>query len=234
MPEVYERWLAPPVLHPFALDLARRGARLAPRVVREPRPGTGVLTTELLAALPAADVTATDLNAAMVGFGSRQAPGAHWQPADALDLPFGDGQFDLVACQFGVMFFPDKPAAFAQVRRVLAPGGTLLFTTWGDVGMHGFAAALVAGIERAYPEDPPTFVATVPHGYFDLDQVVADLAAGGMGDFSAEVVTLDGDAASAADVAAGFCAGTPLRMEMAARGDLAVGTKVVADEMTAR
>jgi len=196
--------------------------------------GTGVLTTELLAALPAADVTATDLNTAMVEFGSRQAPGAEWRQADALDLPFGDGEFDLVACEFGVMFFPDKPAAFAQVRRVLAPGGTLLFTSWRDVGMHGFAAALVAGIERAYPEDPPTFMVTVPHGYFDLDQVAADLAAGGMGDLSADAVTLDGDAPSAADVAAGFCAGTPLRMEMAARGDLAEGTQVVAEEMTAR
>jgi SAM-dependent methyltransferase len=234
MPEAYDRWLAPSVFRPFAQDLARRAARFAPRRVLEIAAGTGVLTNELLTALPAADVTATDLNAAMVGFGSRQAPGAEWRQADALDLPFGDGRFDLVACQFGVMFFPDKPAAFAEVRRVLAPGGALLFTTWGDVGKHGFAAALVAGIERAYPGDPPTFVATVPHGYFNLDQVVADLAAGGMGDLSTKVVTLDGHAASAADVAAGFCAGTPLRMEMVARGDLAEGTKAIAAEMTAR
>jgi SAM-dependent methyltransferase len=234
MPEAYDRWLAPSVFRPFAQELARRAARLAPRKVLEIAAGTGVLTAELLAALPAADVTATDLNAAMVGFGSRQVPGAEWRQADALDLPFGDGRFDLVTCEFGVMFFPDKPAAFAQVRRVLAPGGALLFTTWRDVRMHGFAAALVAGTERAYPEDPPTFMATVPHGYFDLDQVAADLAAGGMGDFSADAVTLDGHAASAADVAAGFCIGTPLRMEMAARGDLAEGTKVVAEEMTAR
>jgi SAM-dependent methyltransferase len=234
MPEAYDRWLAPSVFRPFARELARRAARLAPRKVLEIAAGTGVLTNELITALPAAEVTATDLNAAMVEFGSRQAPGAGWRQADALDLPFGDDRFDLVACQFGVMFFPDKPAAFAEVRRVLAPGGALLFTTWGDVGTHGFAAALVAGIERAFPEDPPVFVATVPHGYFDLDQVAADLAASGMGDFSAEVVTLDGHADSAAEVAAGFCAGTPLRMEMAARSDLEAGTMVVAAEMTAR
>jgi hypothetical protein len=114
------------------------------------------------------------------------------------------------------------------------PGGALLFGTWGNVGIHGFAVALVAGIERAFPDDPPTFVATVPHGYFDLDQVAADLAAGGMGDLAIEVVTLDGHADSAADLAAGFCTGTPLRMEMAARGDLEAGTKAVAAEMTAR
>jgi SAM-dependent methyltransferase len=234
MPEAYDRWLAPSVFRPFARELARRAARLAPRKVLEIAAGTGVLTNELITALPAAEVTATDLNAAMVEFGSRQAPGAEWRQADALDLPFDDDRFDLVACQFGVMFFPDKPAAFAEVRRVLAPGGALLFTTWGDVGTHGFAVALVAGIKRAFPDDQPAFVAAVPHGYFDLDQVVADLAAGGMGDLSTETVTLDGHADSAADLAAGFCTGTPLRMEMAARGDLAAGTRAVAAEMTAR
>jgi SAM-dependent methyltransferase len=234
MPEAYERWLAPSVFRPFAQDLARRAARLAPRKVLEIAAGTGVLTKELITALPEADVTATDLNAAMVEFGSRESPNAEWRQADALDLPFRDNQFDLVTCQFGVMFFPDKPAAFTEVRRVLAPGGALLLTTWGDVGTHGFAAPLVAGLKRAYPDDPPTFMATVPHGYFDLDQVTADLAAGGMGDVSAAVVTLDGHADSAAGLAAGFCAGTPLRMEMAARGDLETGTKDVAAEMTAR
>ena len=233
MPEAYDRWLAPSVFRPFARDLARRAARLAPRTVLEIAAGTGVLTSELVTALPAAEVTATDLNAAMVDFGSRQAPGAEWRQADALDLPFDDGRFDLVACQFGVMFFPDKPAAFAQVRRVLAPGGALLITTWGDVGTHGFAAALAAAIERAFPDDPPTFLTAVPHGYFDLDQVAADLAAGGMGDLSIESVTLNGHADSAAGVAAGFCTGTPLRIEMAARGDLAAGTRAVAAEMKA-
>ena len=233
MPEAYNRWLAPAVFRPFARDLARRAARLAPGRILEIAAGTGVLTNELVTALPMAEVTATDLNAAMVEFGSRQAPGAEWRQADALDLPFNNDRFDLVACQFGVMFFPDKPAAFAEVRRVLAPGGALLLTTWGDVGTHGFAAALVAGIQRAFPADPPTFVATVPHGYFDRDRVIADLAAGGLGDLSTETVTLDGHADSAAGVAAGFCTGTPLRIEMAARGDLAAGTRAVAAEMKA-
>ena len=116
MPEAYNRWLAPAVFRPFARDLARRAARLAPGRILEIAAGTGVLTNELVTALPMAEVTATDLNAAMVEFGSRQAPGAEWRQADALDLPFKNDQFDLVACQFGVMFFPDKLAAFAEVQ----------------------------------------------------------------------------------------------------------------------
>jgi SAM-dependent methyltransferase len=234
MPEAYDRWLAPAVFQPFAVDLARRAARLAPHRVLEIAAGTGVLTRELVAAIPAAEVTATDLNVAMVEYGSHQAPGASWRQADALHLPFGSEQFDLVVCQFGVMFFPDKPAAFREIRRVLAPDGRLLFSAWSTVDTHDFAAALVAGIERAFPDDPPAFVAAVPHGYSDTGQAVADLAAGGLGCVSAESVRLDGRAGSAADVAAGFCTGTPLRLAIEARGDLTTTTAVVSDEMRTR
>jgi SAM-dependent methyltransferase len=234
MPEAYDRWLAPAVFQPFAVDLARRAARLTPHRVLEIAAGTGVLTRELVAAIPAAEVTATDLNVAMVEYGSHQAPGASWRQADALHLPFGSEQFDLVVCQFGVMFFPDKPAAFREIRRVLAPDGRLLFSAWSTVDTHDFAAALVAGIERAFPDDPPAFVAAVPHGYSDTGQAVADLAAGGLGCVSAESVRLDGRAGSAADVAAGFCTGTPLRLAIEARGDLTTTTAVVSDEMRTR
>jgi SAM-dependent methyltransferase len=232
MPEAYDRWLAPAVFRPFAADLAARAASLNPVRVLEIAAGTGVLTTELLAALPDADVTATDLNDPMVEFGSRQAPGALWQQADAISLRFGDQEFDLVACQFGVMFFPDKPAAFSEIRRVLRPEGSLLFSTWATIDTHGFAAVLLAGVERAFPADPPAFMVAVPHGYPNLDQVRADLAAGGMECVSAETVTLDGRAGSAADIATGFCTGTPLRLAIESRGDLAASTAIISDEMT--
>jgi SAM-dependent methyltransferase len=234
MPEAYDRWLAPAVFRPFAADLAERAARLNPARVLEIAAGTGVLTAELVAALPDADVTATDLNAAMVEYGSQQAPGATWQQADALSLTFGDGEFDLVACQFGVMFFPDKQAAYREMRRVLRPGGTVLFNTWAAIDTHGFAAALLAGIERAFPDDPPTFMVAVPHGYPDLDLVAADLAAGGLDCVSAVTVTLEGRAETAAGVGTGFCTGTPLRMAIESRGDLAANTAVIGEEMTAR
>jgi ubiquinone/menaquinone biosynthesis C-methylase UbiE len=96
MPEAYDRWLAPAVFHPFAVDIAQRAARFTPRRVLEIAAGTGVLTRELAAAIPAAQVTATDLNQAMVEFGSRLVPAVAWRQADALHLPFDDRQFDLV------------------------------------------------------------------------------------------------------------------------------------------
>jgi SAM-dependent methyltransferase len=232
MPEAYDRLLAPSVFRPFAADLAERAARLHPTRVLELAAGTGVLTSELVGALPEAEVVATDLNGAMVEFGSGVAPGATWQQADALDLQFDDEQFDLVVCQFGVMFFPDKPAAFRETRRVLRPDGRLLFNTWATIDKHGFAAALLAGIERVFPDDPPTFLVAIPHGYPDLDQVAADLVAGGLEHVSIETVTLEGQAGAAADIATGFCTGTPLRMAIESRGDLAGSTAAISEEMT--
>lgn len=233
MPQAYDQWLAPAVFRPFARDLARRAARLDPRQVLELAAGTGVLTRELLVAGPAAQVTATDLNTAMTEYGARQVPAADWRQADALDLPFPAGQFDVVACQFGVMFFPDKPAAFSEARRVLAPGGQLIVSTWDRVETHGFAAALTTAVQRVFPEDPPDFVTAVPHGYADPDQAIADLARGGLECVSAESVTLTGHADSAAGVATGFCTGTPLRMAIESRGDLATATADISAEMTA-
>jgi SAM-dependent methyltransferase len=230
MPAAYDRWLVPSVFRPFAIDLARRVAAHTPRHVLELAAGTGVLTRELLAV--AGSVTATDLNAAMVDLGARVVPGARWRQADAARLPFAEGEFDLVACQLGVMFFPDKPAAFAETRRVLTPGGRLVMSTWGALDGHVFQAALVAALGRVFPEDPPTFMGSVPHGYADVDVLVADLLAGGLRTAAVESVALEGHAASAADLAAGYCAGTPLRAEIAARADLEATTAAVAREMT--
>jgi SAM-dependent methyltransferase len=232
MSEAYDRWMVPTIFRPFALELARRITARGPRRVLELAAGTGVLTRELLAATGgAADVTATDLNQAMVEFGRRHVPGATWQPADALDLPFDDGRFDVVACQFGVMFFPDKPAAHREVRRVLEPDGSYFLTSWGTIDGHEFETAVVAGLERAFPDDPPGFLGAVPHGYADLAVIVADLRAGGLEPVSAETVTLEGEMASAVDLATGYCTGTPLRAEIEARGDLAAAIVFVAEEL---
>ncbi|HET7488119.1 MAG TPA: class I SAM-dependent methyltransferase [Acidimicrobiales bacterium] len=229
MPEAYERWLVPPVFRPFAVDLAARVAERAPVRILELAAGTGVLTAEL----GAADVVATDFNLAMVALGRRRAPGAAWGQADAAALPFAGGRFDLVACQFGVMFLPDRVAAYAEARRVLAPGGTLLLTTWGTLASHGFQAAVVDALEQLYPGDAPTFLATVPHACADPAPVVADLAAAGFR-CRAATVTLEGTAPSAGGVAAGFCRGTPLRAELEARGDLDAATAAVAAEVERR
>ncbi|MFF7987784.1 class I SAM-dependent methyltransferase [Streptomyces sp. NPDC007901] len=232
MPEAYDRHLVPVFFRPFAADLAARAAALRPRTVLELAAGTGALTSALLDAVPTASVTATDLNEAMVIAGSVREPRAHWRQADAQELPFEDGGFDLVLCQFGVMFFPDRPAAYAEVRRVLAPRGRFLFNSWGPLATHGFGAAFQDALERSMPDGAPTFLPDVPHGYADPAVVAADLAAAGLTLATAEEVTLEGVAESAASVATGFLTGTPVSAAVEAREDAQALQLAVTQKMT--
>ena len=237
MPSAYER-LVPAVFEPFARDLVQRTRTLAtgPARILELAAGTGVVTRHLVAAHPDAHVTATDLNQAMVELGRTRVPQAEWRQADALALPFDDSeQFDLIVCQFGVMFFPDKRAAFAEARRVLAPGATLAVSTWAPLPAHDLQAALVDALAELFPDDPPRFMQSVPHGYADPDALAADLADAGLADTAIEAVTLEGRADAATDLAAGYCAGTPIRAEIEARhADLAATIDAVADRMAER
>lgn len=232
MPAAYERYLVPVFFRPFAADLAARAAELQPRDVLELAAGTGALTSAFLAEAPDASVVATDLNEAMVALGSEQVPGADWRQADAQDLPFEDDSFDLVLCQFGVMFFPDRPAAYAEVRRVLAPQGRFLFSSWGPIDAHGYSTPFQAALERAVPDGAPPFMRRIPHGYSDPHVVTEDLAAGGLALDQAVEVTLDGVAESAASVATGFLTGTPVSTALAERDDADAVRAAVTQDMT--
>jgi SAM-dependent methyltransferase len=220
MPGVYDRLLGPTLFQPFAVDLARRAAKFQPGRVLELAAGTGRVTAELVRELPEAEVVATDLNPAMVEHGMLHVRGAHWQQADAQALPFPDRTVDLVVCQFGVMFFPDKPAAFAESRRVLRPGGRLLGNVWAPLETHDFERAVVDALRTLFPADPPRFLESFPHGYADPERLRADIEAGGLVCEQVETLTLHGIADSVADLARGYCTGTPLRGEIEARGDL--------------
>jgi SAM-dependent methyltransferase len=171
---------------------------------------------------------------AMVSWAQQRVSGPNWLPADAQRLEFPDGSFDTVLCQFGVMFFRDKPAAFAEAARVLDPDGALLFTVWDVVETSDFPAALVESLTAVLGDGPPDFVVRIPHGYHDVDRIENDLEAGGMQLEQVDRLVLRGRAPSAATVAEGFCCGTPLRFALEERGDIAQVTEAVGAEMTAR
>jgi SAM-dependent methyltransferase len=135
-----------------------------------------------------------------------------WQRADALELPFDDGAFDLVLCQFGTMFFPDKPKAFAEARRVLKPGGRLLFSVWDRIEDNEFTDAIEEALAALFPDDPPRFMSRVPHGYHDVAVIARDVAAGGFV-HPPEITTIAerSRAESPLVPAIAFCQGTPLR-----------------------
>jgi ubiquinone/menaquinone biosynthesis C-methylase UbiE len=133
IPQMYQRFLVPLIFEPYARDLAERVAAVGPATVLETAAGTGVLTRALAARLPAqAQIVATDLNQPMLDLATLITPAdarLTWRQADALALPFADQSFDVVACQFGVMFFPDRIRGYKEAFRVLKPGGRFMSGT---------------------------------------------------------------------------------------------------------
>src|SRR2546423_1967255 len=182
IPELYDTYLVPLIFEPYAGDLARRAGALAPSRVLEIAAGTGVVTRAMAHTLAAsADIVATDLNQKMLDRAAEVGTvrPVRWQQADAMRLPFDDARFDVVVCQFGVMFFPDKVAAYAEARRVLRHGGTLLFNAWDRIEQNEFADAVTVTLAEVFPDDPPRFMARTPHGYFDTAAIRRDLVAAG-------------------------------------------------------
>jgi SAM-dependent methyltransferase len=139
-----------------------------------------------------------------------------FQQADALALPFPDDGFDVLVCQFGVMFFPDRQQGFREARRVLKPGGRLLFNVWDRIDRLPSSHAVVAGLQRRYPTHPSWFLERTPSGYHDPDIIRADLQAAGFADCRIETIVRTGHAASPLSVALGLCQGSPLRAEIEA------------------
>ena len=221
IPEVYDRYLVPLIFEVPARDLVRRLMRDEPKHVLETAAGTGVLTRELALQLPASTrIVATDLNQAMLDHAATRLTSPDritWLAADALALPFEDHSFDAVACQFGAMFFPDKSRGYREARRVLRPGGTFVFNVWDRITENEFANVVTQALATVFPDDPPTFLARKPHGYYDAAEIRQHLTVAGFASIDADTLTAISTAPSARDVAMAYCQGTPLRTEIEAR-----------------
>lgn len=227
IPKLYETYLVPLIFQPYAADLTKRlGARNTSRVL-EIAAGTGVVTRALAATLSeSVSIVATDLNQAMLDQAAAvgTARPVEWRQADALTLPFSDGEFDAVVCQFGVMFFPDKAKAFSEARRVLRPGGIFIFNVWDRIAENDFADTITTALESVFPKDPPRFLARTPHGYHDRSAIQQDLLNGGFSEPGRFVtVTARSRAPSPRAPAIAYCQGTPLRNEIEARNASQLG-----------
>lgn len=221
IPEIYDRFMVPLIFEPYARDLAARLAEAEPQDVLETAAGTGVLTRAIAAKLPAQTrIVATDLNQPMLDHAAAKMNPEHgiiWRQADALALPFEDQSFDAVACQFGVMFFPDKVLGYRQARRVLQPGGHFFFNVWDRIAENEFADVVTETLATIFPNDPPRFMARTPHGYHDVTKLREELTIAGFTSISIETRSDISRAASPRDPAIAYCQGTPLRNEIEAR-----------------
>jgi ubiquinone/menaquinone biosynthesis C-methylase UbiE len=221
IPELYDRYLVPLIFESYASDLAGRIAAAGPRHVLETATGTGVLTRAMASRLPEhVRMVATDLNQPMLDRAAAQQSTdtrITWRQADALALPFEDQSFDVVACQFGAMFFPDKVQGYREARRVLKPGGGFLFNVWDKISENEFADVVTEALAAVFPHDPPQFMARTPHGYYDADVIREQLAAAGFSNISVEPIDRTSKAPSPRHTAIAYCQGTPLRNEIEAR-----------------
>ena len=240
VPELYDRYLVPLIFESYAADLVARLNEIDPETVLEVAAGTGAVTRAMAASLgESVSIVSTDLNQPMLDHAASvgTARPVVWQQADATALPFPNGSFDVVVCQFSVMFFPDRRRAFSEICRVLKPGGVFLFNVWDRIEDNEFAEVVTDALAGLFPEDPPMFLPRTPHGYYDEAVVQADVAAAGFESPARfEALEARSRAKSADDPAIAYVQGTPLRNEVEALDASRVGeaTAVAAEAIAAQ
>jgi SAM-dependent methyltransferase len=226
IPENYERYLVPLIFDDSAADLVGRLAVPAGGHVLETACGTGAVTRHLRARLDASvEITATDLSPAMIehakavvgpAVAPAVGPGVAFRQADATALPFADGAFDAVICQFGVMFYPDKAAGYREAARVLKPGGQFVFNVWDSLAHNGLTETVHAAVGGLFPDDPPRFL-ELPYGYHDLSGIKTELQRAGFAGIDIAVQPRRSEAPGSREVALAFTAGTPLASQLMER-----------------
>jgi ubiquinone/menaquinone biosynthesis C-methylase UbiE len=216
VPANYERYMVPLLFRPYAQLLAERAKEWAPKRVLETAAGTGVVTDALARALPAAEIVATDLNQAMLDVAATRVDSANvsLQQADALELPFADSSFDLIVCQFGLMFYPDKVKGNSEAHRVLRDGGRYLLAVWDRIDRNPLCNLAHETMQRQFPDNPPMFMKRGPFSYSDPEAIERDLRTAGFHAVEIETVELRSRSPSAEDAARGLTYGSPMGVEL--------------------
>ncbi len=213
VPTNYEKYLGSMLFEPYAVDIVDRLNKTELRSILEIACGTGRVTKHLVNALPAdGTLTATDLNPDMIAVAQKMIsdPRIIWQPANAQELPFEDCSFDAVVCQYGVMFFPDKPKAFAEAYRVLNPGGQYLFNCWSSLERNPAPAIVHRKLIEEFGDAAPRFLEVAPYSFYDHDVIHKLMTDAGFQNVTLHDVALDSHYESTDTVVKGFLDGTPI------------------------
>jgi ubiquinone/menaquinone biosynthesis C-methylase UbiE len=210
--------MGPLLFEPYAKLVAERCALLHPDRILETAAGTGIVTRAVHRALPETQIVATDVNPTMLDFATRALRSDHvsFQPANAQDLPFAEGSFDVVLCQFGVMFFPDKVRANLESRRVLRPNGHYLLVTFDRLELNPIPKAAQDAVSAFFPREPLDYMERGPFSYVDPARIKHDMLAANFTDVDIETIKLS-SRVNSGDAAQGFVFGSPFRSEIERR-----------------
>jgi ubiquinone/menaquinone biosynthesis C-methylase UbiE len=220
MPSNYDQYLVPIIFEDYAQDLANRVAAHQPKAVLETAAGTGVVTRHLNQLLDEeSKLTATDLNPEMLDIAKSKLGSVErivFEPADALDLPYADDSFDVVVCQFGIMFFPDKLAGMKEVMRVLRPGGVFVFNVWDALERNHHFNTAMSRLNEIFSNNPIKFM-DIPFHYHQIDGVRSELQAAGFGKIEVAVLPGESVAQSVEDLTQAALYSSPMAVEIEER-----------------
>lgn len=209
--------MGPLLFEPYAKVVAERCALLEPNRILETAAGTGIVTRAVHRSVPRAELVATDINPVMLEFaaGTLTSEQVSFQPADAQNLPFPASSFDVVLCQFGVMFFPDRIRAYQQARRVLRPHGHYLLVTFNRLESNPVAKAVQDAVSALLAQEFD-YMERGPFCYADPARIKQDLLAAGFTHVKVETIA-SSSRVNARDAAQGLVFGSPLRSEIERR-----------------
>jgi ubiquinone/menaquinone biosynthesis C-methylase UbiE len=192
--EVYEEFFVPALFGQWAEPMLDAAGVAAGDVVLDVACGTGVLARAAAGRVgPGGEVVGLDCNQGMLAVAARTPEPVTWREGLAEDLPFNDGCFDRVLCQFALMFFDDQSQALRDMARVLRPGGTVAVATWSAVESSPGYATMVDLLRRVV-SDQAADALLAPFTLGTAD-VVADLLA----DVLADVVVARHDGSARFD-----------------------------------
>lgn len=152
-PESYERYQVPSVFEPLARKLLAHMALCPGQRVLDVACGTGIVARHAAMILgPHGSIVGVDLNDKMIDVAREHTPSTGaaivWKQGDVENLPCPDADFDVVLCQQGLQYFPDKGAAVGEMRRVLRPGGSLGLCVWRAIDHSPCHLAIAASLRR--------------------------------------------------------------------------------------
>ncbi len=232
-PEVYERELVPAVFGVWAPILVELAQPRPSERVLDVACGTGIVARIAATRVgPGGTVVGIDLNPGMLSVARsvvspdpRSAEQLQWQEASADKLPFPDGSFNVVYCQLGLQFFPDRPAALREMHRVLGAEGRLALMVWRGIHESLGFAVLAEALERQVGQAAAAIM-RAPFGLSNADELEALVRAAGFQNVAIHQRSGTVRFPSVERFVLSYVAGSPLASPVSKAGDAARGALI--------